>query len=308
MDDGGYFGGSFFRKLPYPLASAFLIALHFGAVRAGHLILDGNAQNAPMWPAAALGLGTLLVFGLRYWPVLFAAYIASGLQEHQPWLACLGIAMAGVARASVGVWIFRLASKCRDQLGPFEDMVTVGLICVFVPLASAVIGPASQVWAGLIPAHQWPFAFERWWIADALGLATAMPVLVLAARDLSNGTARIQRVLAFETVAFTCLVAAGCYFIFFQPEGSYLLFSVFFLILVAAAWLGPFAARLSALVVALLAIWATRIGVGVFAGESLTANLRNLDLFLVAVSLTGMVLGVERLAVFVAGARKSPRR
>ena len=59
-----------------------------------------------------------------------------------------------------------------------------------------------------------------------------------------------------------------CYFIFSRPEGSYLLFSVFVLILVAAALLGPIAARVSALIVSGSAIWATYLGAGMFAGNT----------------------------------------
>src|SRR5262249_1009130 len=61
--------------------------------------------------------------------------------------------------------------------------------------------------------------------------------------------------------------------------------------LIAAAWLGPFAARLGALVIAVAAIWATKAGVGAFTGGSARENLQNLDLLFMGVSLTRMALG-----------------
>ena len=57
---------------------------------------------------------------------------------------------------------------------------------------------------------------------------------------------------------------------------------------VAALWIGPTAARLSALVVAGAAISATRLGVGAFTNESLPDNLQDLALFVIAVSLAAM--------------------
>jgi len=69
---------------------------------------------------------------------------------------------------------------------------------------------------------------------------------------------------------------------------------VFLLILFAAAWVGPPAARVTALVIVSVAIWATHAGVGAFAGGTVRENLQNLDLFLAAVSLTGLAVGAFR--------------
>ena len=48
--------------------------------------------------------------------------------------------------------------------------------------------------------------------------------------------------------------------------------------------------------IAASAIWATRLGIGAFAGGTLSGNLQNLELFLVAVSLTGMAVGAFRIS------------
>ena len=57
---------------------------------------------------------------------------------------------------------------------------------------------------------------------------------------------------------------------------------------------GPLAARLTALTITGAAIWATHLGLGAFTAGTLFENLQNLDLFLVAVSLTGIALGAFR--------------
>ena len=69
---------------------------------------------------------------------------------------------------------------------------------------------------------------------------------------------------------------------------------ILLLILVAAGWLGPPAASATSLVIAAAAVWATHVGVGVFAGDTVRENLQNLNLFLAAVSLTGLALGAFR--------------
>jgi signal transduction histidine kinase len=294
--DISYFGGSFARNLPYLPVAAVLFAIHLGAVRMGYLLLDKGDQVTPVWTAAPLGLVSLLLFGTRYWPVLFLAYLTGGLQRHLPWLPCAGVALAGVMRTFAGVWIFRLFTKFKMHLGPFDDLAAMVAAGFASPLFSSGIGTASQMWGGLVPPDRWAAAVGTWWIGDTLGILTAGPLLLEIARLVSSPGARWNASLTLQTLALTFVVAGGCYVVFFQPEASHLLFSVFFLILIAAAWLGPLGSRLAAFVIAASAIWATRLGIGAFAGGTLSENLQNLELFLVAVSLTGMAVGAFRIS------------
>ncbi len=121
-----------------------------------------------------------------------------------------------------------------------------------------------------------------------------MPVLLALARALTDRDWKQRRVPIVLTTLFVAGVALGCYAVFFRPEASHLLFSVFLFIFIAAAWLGPLAARMTALAISAAAIWATHLGLGTFTAGTLFENLQNLDLFLVAVSLTGVALGAFR--------------
>ena len=113
---------------------------------------------------------------------------------------------------------------------------------------------------------QWSVFWNRWWIGDALGALCMTPVLLGLGKCAAGLAPFCDRKVIAKTVLLTAAVAAGCYFVFFRPETSNLLFSVFLLILLSAAWVGPPAARVSALVIASAAVWATHIGVGAFAG------------------------------------------
>ena len=71
-DDGGPFSGSTLRKLPYATVAIPLFFAHLALAQLGWSLLSG-ATLTPVWPAAGLDLVALLVFGTRFWPVLFAA-------------------------------------------------------------------------------------------------------------------------------------------------------------------------------------------------------------------------------------------
>lgn len=133
-------------------------------------------------------------------------------------------------------------------------------------------------------------------MSDFLGIITTVPVLLALARTLTDRDPARRRFPVIWGSIFALGAGLGCYAVFFRPEASRLLFSVFFFIFIAAAWLGPLAARVTALAISAAAIWATHLGLGTFAAGTLFENLQNLDLFLVAVSLTGVALGAFRAA------------
>jgi signal transduction histidine kinase/DNA-binding response OmpR family regulator/integral membrane sensor domain MASE1 len=288
------FASSPLRQAPYLLIAAFLFVLHLGVSWLGYLLIKESALPMSVLSGAALGLVSLLLFGTRYWPVLLVAYFVSYAQRRGvTWFAASGMALASLVRTFTAVWLFRQVSRMKKFLGHFEDLAAIVMASLIPPVLAASMGAWALVLAGSIPAAQWQTVAGPWWIFDALATLTGVPVLILVARWAVEPK-KPDWVAIIQTIGFTALVAVACYFIFFGPSTSYLLFLVFAFILIAAAWLGNAAARLAAFVIAIAAVWATHSGAGAFFGFTLTQNLLNLELFLAAVSLTGMAVGAFR--------------
>jgi signal transduction histidine kinase/CheY-like chemotaxis protein len=248
-----------------------------------------------VWPEAGIDLVALLLFGTRYWPVLLAAYFVSSAERRGVTLfSASGMAIASIVRTLTAVWMFRQISRMKKHLGHFEDLAGTIVATLIPPALAAGLGTLILILGGRFPAAQWGVVAGRWWISDGLGTLTVTPALLLLARWVAGLKTGVDRVAAIQTMGFAAFVAVACYFIFFGPSTSYLLFLVFVFILIGAAWLGTGAARLSALVIAAAAVWATHMGAGAFTGDTVTENLLNLDLFLAAVSLTGMAVGAFR--------------
>src|SRR5580698_8167908 len=268
------FAGAPLRSAPYPVIAVLLAVAHLGCTKIGWLLIAGGAQVTPVWPEAGFDIVALLLFGTRYWPVLLAANFVGILQEGIPWLPSIGAAIGAIGRALAGVWVF------------------AGLLA---PVVSTTIGTLTFIAANALPpGDHWTDGASRYWVSDSLGILTAMPLLLAIARVLADRDWRAHQPPVIRFIGFAGCVAAASYFVFFRPEASHLLFSVFLFIFIAAAWLGPLAARLTALVISGAAIWATQLGLGTFTAGTLFENLQNLDLFLAAVSLTGVALGAFR--------------
>ena len=263
---GGLFADSCLSRAPYFLVAILLAVAHLG----WYLFISRGAQVAPIRPEAGLDLVVLLVFGVRYWPIVLAAYFLSSVEGGVAWGPSLGVAATELARDLAGVWLFERVSRVKKSREHFEDLAIVAA-ALAAPLLSAGYG--------------------GFWVAGALGILTVTPVLLGLAKCAVGHTPFGNWVAWIKTLLFTSGVAWACYFIFSRPAAPYLLFSVFVMILIAGAWLGPLEARFTALAIAATAIGATHLSAGMFAGGTLHESLINLDLFLAAVSLTGMAVG-----------------
>ncbi len=289
----GPFSASTLGNLPYWAVAIPLFAAHLALSQLGWSLLSGSTLT-PVWPSAGLDLVALLVFGTRFWPVLLAAYFVTTSGRSMAWEAALGMSFADTLRALGSAWLFAAISRNRKFLGHFDEVAAItGAAVLSTPAASAV-GTVILILSGRFQADQWNLVWNRWWIGDALGVLIVAPVLLGLAKCAAGMAPFGGRKVIGKTVLLAAVVTAACYFIFFRPEAPYLLFAGFFLILFSAAWVGPPAARLSSLVIAAAAVWATHIGVGVFAGGTVRENLQNLNLFLAAVSLTGLAVGAFR--------------
>ena len=288
------FVGSPLRRVPYWSVAGLLILIHVGSSWLGYLLISGGAQVTPVFPEAGLDLAAILIFGPRYWPVLLACYYGTSLWRHVAWAPSLGIATATLMRTLTAGWVFHRVSRFSKVLGEFVDLAAISLASILPTALAAGAGTPFLVLGGRFPLSQWPAVFGRWWIADALGMLAVAPLLIVLARLCAKGRPNWELIHLLKLAVYIAVIAAVCSFVFFRSDSSSLLFSVFGLILVAAAWLGPGAASLSAFVIAGGAIWATHVGMGPFVGGTMRENLQNLDLFVAAISLTGVAVGAFR--------------
>ena len=294
LSDADQFADSRLRNLPYPVVTLFIALLHVGSSWLGYLLISGGAQVTPVFPEAGLDFVAILVFGPRYWPVLLASYFATSLWRHVLWAPSVGVALVSLLRTIGAARLYRWISE-RKFLGNFIDLIGIAAAGTIAPGFAAGLGTLCLILGGRFPASQWGTVLSRWWIADALGTLTVAPILITLARHWASGPQTRDMLYVLKVLLYVCGVSSVSYVILFHQGASFLLFGVLVLILVGAAWLGSTAARVSALAVAVAAIWATHIGVGSFVGGTPWEDLQNLDLFLAAISLTGMAVGAFRL-------------
>ncbi len=194
------------------------VALALGAGVCGLSLFALRFLYAPhvgvsaLWPVNALALAVLLRRPGKEWPGLLlavlAGYVTMGvLIANNPALAA-GFALCNVAEVWLCATVLHRVTRGGVDLSRQRDLLVFGAVAIGAPFFSAL--GAMSVTAMAAQAQPW-HTFRVWWPADALGLITVTPaLLVLGARSAkaapaAGGRVRLVAVIAVQ-LAVTMLV------------------------------------------------------------------------------------------------------
>jgi signal transduction histidine kinase len=128
-----------------------------------------------------------------------------------------------------------------------------------------------------------------WWLGDAIGALVVAPPLLVWASEPS----RAQPSHAAELLALVCALLAACAAVFGMAAASSPLRQPFILVAIpiwAALRFGQRGTTSTTFAMAALAVTATALGRGPFAGHPLSAGLALLQVFVASVAVTGLLL------------------
>ena len=278
-------------------ASAFLALTYFGAARLGLLLATVHGNVSPVWPAAGVALGALLLGGIRLWPgVLLGAFAANALTSVSLGVAlaiAIGNTLEAVAGAGLANWIARRLKRLElDTLGDAAALVTASIAA---PLIAATGGVLALRAGDAEVQRSFAALWRTWWVGDALGALIVAPLLLAGAEAFKGGVTRNWRYVAKTTM----LLGAGAvlaWTIFYRPGGGSFVFAIFPVMLLAAAWLDSWGVKLTALMISAVGISAAFAGSGPFASGAVNQDLLHLQLFLSSVAIAALVLPVFRAA------------
>lgn len=166
-----------------------LIALGYLAVFAGlqlayryassqhHLPDDGTI----LWyPTAGLSLGLVLVFGLRYAPLVLVATVLSRFIDTQPptlaaSLLLGSLAMLGYAGAAA---IFRYTLRVDPHLQRLKDVLGLTVVALTAPLVIDVLQCLVRVALHTVTLREAFAGLSMHWVADMVGVMALTPFLV----------------------------------------------------------------------------------------------------------------------------------
>jgi two-component system, LuxR family, sensor kinase FixL len=219
-------------SLPLPLIGlAYLI---------GYVALDWISFIHPFapfgitpWnPQTGLSFMLVLLFGLRFVPLLFVApLLADAIVRGFPFrwpIELLTVAVIGGGYAIGLTFLARAGTRLNPALGSMRDLLAllgVGALCA----ALVAVGYVSVlVVFGVLPTHAFGRAAIQYWVGDIIGIAVAAPfALILLTRGLFVRPSLEAAAQLAATIAALGLV--------FQSESHH--FQLFYLLFLPVIWL-----------------------------------------------------------------------
>ena len=268
--------------------------LYYATGRIGREV-DQVGENARVfWPQAGVALAGLLVFGIRYWPAVFAASmfasLRAGLQHPLP----VGFALANTLGPVTGAFMVR-------RFGPFNPSLSrVRDVSVFILQGAAVAAFVNASVATAVFLHTAPGyaaqSMDLWslrWLSNGISILLVAPA-ILTWRRMPGRHWPLIRV--GELTLLGSLIVTVCVSVFTNQSALGLLnyplsYAPFPFIIWAALRFGPRGAATSTLLISCLAVFGASEGAGPFARNAAPENgLLMLELYLAVVCLTGLFL------------------
>jgi signal transduction histidine kinase len=281
---------------------ALTVALgYYFAARLGFALTLQPHPISTLWPPNALLMSALLLTASRRWWVLIAAalpaHLLVQLQSGVPMTMVLGWFASNCSEALIGAALIRAFVPGPLRLDSFRSA------CVFLlagalaaPLASSFVDAAVVRLVGWGEGGYWDLVRLRFF-SNVLAALTIVPLVVtwVAARPELVRKAKPERIAEVTAVFAGLLVTSYTVFGMKELDASYtpaLYYAPLPFLLWAAVRLGPVGTTSSLATMVVLTIWGAVNGLGPFAGASPQDTAREMQLFLISVSVPLLLLAV----------------
>jgi signal transduction histidine kinase len=283
-------------------------AAYYGAAKVGQT-LRYTASVSAIWPPAGLGIATLYLWGLRWWPgVLLGELVINGeLLLHDgsfPVGSLLGQQTGNMAEIFVGAMLLRRLIGSGAALDRVEQVGGMFVALAVATAISATIGTTSMLAGDVIDAPAAPTFWRTWWLGD---LAGALVVTSSVLAWMRSPAAALRRIHTSEGALLIATVAAlGAVAVSTAEPVTYVVFPA---LIWAAFRFGPPGATLAIVIATGVAIGVTAHDVGPFSKQPIDHRTISTQIYVVVTALTTLFMSAvvgerQRSATELAEARR----
>ncbi|MBI2631616.1 MASE1 domain-containing protein [Candidatus Pacearchaeota archaeon] len=266
------------KKRGYKEVGVFLLKLliftiiYFIAGKFGLSLAFEHVSASPVWPPTGIAIAMILLYGYRFWPVIFIGAFFVNLTTAGTIITSLGIATGNTIE---GLFAAFLINKYLGGKKVFDKPVKIFLFLIVVILSgiiSATIGVSTLSLGDFANWSNYIIIWLTWWIGDVIGALVFTPLIILLHKPI-----KISKIKIFEVILIMLsIVIIGI--LVFTPLSPFAIhnFPLPFLCVLPILWasirLGQKGAILSILIISAIAIYGTLNGYGPFVMISLSLN------------------------------------
>ena len=280
-----------------------LASLYFIAAWSVSILGLPEGFSLPIYPAAGVALGGLICCGARLWPGVFIGgfafnswftnYMApaSDLPVHTMMLSTTGMALAAVAQALVGTFLFKRFVSSSNPFNRTKDvLIFIFLVAVVGCIVSASICLTILCWGGQLPWDKFVHEGITWWLGDVMGVLLVTPLFFVFRQPLGFRWTSGRRIEA-GILLFLIIITSQVVFGDWMQYNHYPLIYLLTPCLVWAAYrFGHSGTVIVALMVSSVAVWGTMSGRGPFTLVSLEESFALLQSYLLVLTIMTLIL------------------
>jgi two-component system sensor kinase FixL len=187
----------------------------------------------PWNPQTGLSFVLVLLFGLRFIPLLFIApLLADSLVRQLPFswtIELVTVAIVGIGYAAGLAFLVRAGARFNPALSSMRDLI----VLLAVAAVSAAFVSASYagtlVLGGILPPGEFAKAAMQYWVGDMIGIAVVCPFGLIA---LTRG---LFLKPSIETTAQIAAIMVALALVFLYAESHH--FQLFYMLFLPIVWL-----------------------------------------------------------------------
>lgn len=270
-----------------------LLVIYVIAGKLGLRLAFINASATVIWPATGIALAVLLLFGYRFWPVIFLGAFFVNITTAGSSLTSFNIALGNTLEAVIGAYLVnRFASGKRAFEQPRNIFKYAALAGVVGTAIAATIGTLTLGLGNLADPGQMGKIWLTWWLGDMGGALLIAPFIIIWSSFHWPKKIRGGKIVELICFAGVLLLVGQIVFGSALWAGGH--YPLDFLLVPVMLWAGlRFSRRQTATAIvalAFLAIWGTLLGFGPFATADPDNSLLLLQGFLVVMSVATLTV------------------
>lgn len=253
------------------------------------MITATPGQTSAFYIPAGLSIAILILFGLRFLPIIFLAKFVLGISYerslYQNFVSCT----ASAVEAYVGYYLYHSFRYLIDEFFEYQSHLSlVMLVGLLSPIFSALLGVTNLYYLELIPDTAYFANFMMWYTGDFLSILIILPAFIASQREK-------HRIFDF----FAPIIAVGFTLLFKYDVMAPYLFLLFLTILIPAIFGSVMGIYYSLMVVALILNWFLINQTGPFSLGNFHENMLSMQFFLLALAITALCLeGFKKTNLF----------
>jgi len=166
------------RFLTLPAIGIFIF-VYFIAGKFGLMLASLHASASPVWPAAGIALGALLVLGYRGWPAIFIGAFFVNLTTAGNVATSLAIASGNTLEALCGAWLVNRFAGGTTVFDRPQGVFKFALAAAVSTIIGPAFGVTSLALANFADWANYGAIWLTWWLGDATGDLLIAPLIIL---------------------------------------------------------------------------------------------------------------------------------